>query len=211
MAKPNPNEVQRTAYYSPIIADTLTRGAVVDHLYYRSPLDPHRPRRSVFSSDYRKIGKYFAEKRVIIKEYSSSQDSSIASYEYNGLATIRINKYKFERDRDLTIVHEATHMLQDLGGIVMRGWEAEFEAFFAQMLVFRGQRRSPKGLPELEDKMYKIVKRVEKRGVSYYDSQDFRRKRDWVKGLLIERYGAEDMHRKSWFNGLKIVEPFDDL
>ena len=211
MTKSSVKLVDRTEYYSSLFSNVLRKNCVIRHLSFHSPMAAGKPHRFVPSEEYRCIAKLFSEGRIPVYEYNDLESDRLAAYSPVGQSMIKVNKHAFDKEPVGTIVHETTHIIHDYRKLPLSNWEGELEAFFASMLLYYGQGQDPKCLDDLHLSVYKIAKRYRKRGVKYFDSNDFHRKRRRVRQHLLERYSEKYLGTYGSRDGLKLRDRFEDL
>lgn len=140
------------------------------------------------SYHYRKAARIIGELEIEI--YHSSEDGG-AAYVTAGESSFTFGNAVNDTNRDGAIVHEVTHMIQDMRKMKLSEVEMELDAYFAQALyhVRDGSlsvfKRTVPGF--VGEPMAEIAGRFEDKR-SYMLTRDFRDRRDGVRNSLVFNY-----------------------
>ena len=174
-----------TSICAPKIANFLQQNKIVSSLDFPSLA---RLIYAYHSCHYRRAGRIIGKGEIEV--YHSSDDGG-AAYETAGESSFIIRNAVNDTNRNGAIVHEVTHMIQDMRKLKLSEVEMELDAYFAQALyhVRDGSlavfKRTVPGF--VGEPMAEIADRFEDKR-SYMLTRDFRDKRDGVRKSLVFNY-----------------------
>ena len=194
-----------TSVCAPKISNFLQKNKIVSTLSFPSI---SRLIYAYHSSHYREAGKIIAEGKI---EIYRSNKSGLAQYKITGDSAIIIGNDVDDDNRNGVVVHEVTHMIQDMRKLKLSILEMELDAYFAEALYY--VRR---GMVEaFEDNkpmmigihMARIAQNFED-DERYLKTRDFRKRRGEIsKEILNEyyyRHGRTDLGKRFRNDGLQL-------
>ena len=174
-----------TAICAPKIATFLQQNKVVSTLNFPSLA------RLVYAYHpyhYRRAGKIIAGGGIEI--YHTSEDGG-AAYETLAESSFTFGAAVNDWNRNGAVVHEATHMVQDMRKLKLSEVEMELDAYFAQALYHVRDRSVEVFLstvpPFVGVPMADLAQDYEERG-RYILSKEFKERRDQIRGALVHNY-----------------------
>ena len=194
-----------TSVCAPKIANFLQKNKIVSTLEFPSL---SRLIYAYHPCHYREAGKIIAEGKIEI--YRSNKDG-LAEYKITGDSAIVIGNDVDDDNRNGVVVHEVTHMIQDMRRLRLSILEMELDAYFAEALyyvrrgmveAFRDNKPMMIGI-----QMAKIAENFED-DERYLRTKDFRKRRgDVGKEILDEyyyRHGRTDVGKRFRNDGLQL-------
>ena len=164
------------------------------------------------ASDYQKIAQLIADKTIRVYETDEGENIDFLGVYQNTNQFVFARKLTSSPEVNLgTIIHEATHAVQDLKRWRESDRDREVDAHFAAALfmVLKGQENF---LTATKYGGYKnLAKSVVKDNPGYYKTFEFSRKVEELKKTINEEYGwkyrddpakLEDFHRRQRWDGI---------
>lgn len=174
-----------TALCAPKISNFLKNNTIVSTLDFPSL---SRMKRTYHPCDYREAGRIIGEGKV---EVYQSGKSGLASYDVKGNSSLTFGTSIDDDNRNGVVVHEVTHMIQDMRQLKMSILEMELDAYFAEALYH--VRRGTTDIYEdtvpflIGFRMVHIAQGFED-DESYFRTREFRRYRDDVGREIGNEY-----------------------
>lgn len=174
-----------TALCAPKIACFLKKNSIVSTLQFPSLsrlIYAYQP------SDYRDAGTIIGQKKVEI--YRTNKDE-LAHYRIEGESALFIGNNVDDDNRNGVVVHEVTHMVQDMRRMRLSILEMELDAYFAEALYYvrRGMTEEFKTSKPMMIGIFmaRIAENYEE-DKKYLKTKDFRKSRGEVGREVINEY-----------------------
>ena len=182
-----------TAICAPKIASFLQHSPTVGTLEFPSL---SRLRRTYHPSDYREAGRIIGGGKIEIYE---SGKRGLAAYEIDKDSSLTFGTRITSENRSAVIVHEVTHMIQDMRQMKMSILEMELDAYFAEALyhVRRGTDETfEKSVPPNISVNMRILAENYEDDEKYLKTKHFR----WLRGEAAKAIRNEYHHRHGGLN-----------